>query len=221
MAEKNLYQRMLAITQDAGAIGKTGKAASNMGGYEYHKIDDVEEHLRPLLVKHGVMAAPTLVSHTTESNPTGKGSQVQFITEAVVDIHFINADNPEERLVVQSLGQGIDYSDKGPGKAISYAVKTAYLCAFHLKGQPDSEQDDHERKSAGKKTTPKPAQKASGNGSGEYTFPRGDHKGKKVSEVPAEYLEELLDKTVPNDDNRKLLQTWQAELLRRQSAEAA
>lgn len=220
MPEKNLYQRMLAITEDAGAIGKTGKAASNMGGYEYHKIDDVEEHLRPLLVKHGVVAAPTLVSHTTESNPTGKGSQVQFITEAVVDIHFINADNPEERLTVQSLGQGIDYSDKGPGKAISYAVKTAYLCAFHLKGQPDPEQDDHERKPKAKGKAPKPAQKASGNGNGEYTFPRGEHKGKAISAVPADYLERLLDETVPDDDNRKLLELWQAELLRREGRAA-
>ena len=39
----------------------------------------------------------------------------------------------------------MDYSDKATGKAISYAAKAAYLSAFHLRGQPDSESDDIRR----------------------------------------------------------------------------
>jgi hypothetical protein len=46
-------------------------------------------------------------------------------------------------MVVESAGFGIDDQDKGPGKAISYAVKYAYLKALCLESgdDPDEDQD--------------------------------------------------------------------------------
>ena len=40
---------------------------------------------------------------------------------------------------MRTLGHGIDPSDKAPGKAVTYALKTAYIGLFHLKGQIDNE----------------------------------------------------------------------------------
>ncbi len=33
----------------------------------------------------------------------------------------------QDKIVMQTFGYGVYYQDKGPGKAISYAVKYAYL----------------------------------------------------------------------------------------------
>ena len=59
-----------------------------------------------------------------------------------IKIELVNADDPKDRASFIGWGHGLDYSDKATGKAFSYAAKAAYLSAFHLRGQPDNEQDN-------------------------------------------------------------------------------
>lgn len=68
-----------------------------------------------------------------------------------------------------------------------------------------------------------PASAPGGNGSsnGEYVFPQGPHEGESISTVPADYLEKLVKETKKSAKTKPLIEQWQAELLRRQSAEAA
>jgi hypothetical protein len=131
----NLYQRLLAVTS-AGGIAKTGKAADKIGGYAFHKIDDIEAHMQPLLDQHRVLALPT-VAQRIDLAPKGN----QLGVALLIEVDFINPDNPEEKLTRQSWGYGYDSLDKMTGKAFSYALKALYLAMFHLKGQPDNE--DH------------------------------------------------------------------------------
>lgn len=208
--KKNLMQRLLAISEEAGALEKTGQADRKIGGYAFHRIDDVEGALRPLFVKQGVAALPSLVDHATEAHQVR--DKTQYVVEAVVDVTFVNADDPTDRATVRSFGQGIDFSDKGPGKAMSYAVKTAYLMALHLKGQPDAEEDDHERAGA-------PKRQAKSKTKDPYRFPRGDHKGKTVAEAPSDYLEGLLGSL--DNKNSELVFAIQAELASRANGAAA
>lgn len=140
----NLYQRLIAIIDDAGALGKSGK--TNYGDkYAYHKIDDVEEHLRPLLVKHGVVAMVSVTSHAMSEAGLTRNQAMQWQADVELEVTFVNADDPSERETVRAWGQGIDTSDKGAGKAMSYALKNLYLATFHLRGQPDNEEHDHQR----------------------------------------------------------------------------
>lgn len=140
---RNLHQRLLAIVEDAGALGKDGQTSYGER-YKYHRIDDVVDHLRPLLVKHGVILLAS-VNHggLSEAGTTSKGN-TQWRAETMVDLTFVNADNPEDRHSVLSWGEGIDSSDKSVGKAISYALKNALLAIFWLRGQPDNEEEHHE-----------------------------------------------------------------------------
>lgn len=145
---RNLYQRLLAIMGAAGAVAKTGKAAASQGSYPFHKIDDVEGVLRPLLVEHGVFVSVHQLHVESEQQTVPAkdgGERAQFLASAHLMVTFINADNPEERHEVEAYGEGIDTSDKGPGKAISYALKNCYLAHFHLRGGTDVEEDDHGR----------------------------------------------------------------------------
>ena len=62
-------------------------------------------------------------------------------TECTMRITFTNVDNPSEHFTVGDyVGYGIDKSDKGPGKAISYGIKYILLKTFGvILGDEDEE----------------------------------------------------------------------------------
>ena len=126
----NIYQRMHAVMQEIKYVQKEKKAGMR---YSIVSHDSVTALVRPLFVKHGIVVYPTRF----KMEQTGNRTQLQC---AVV---FQNIDEPTDRMVVESAGFGIDDQDKGPGKAISYAVKYAYLKALCLESgdDPDEDQD--------------------------------------------------------------------------------
>ena len=149
---RNLHQRLLAITQEIGAVKKTGRMKGGGGNYEFHKFDDIEDQLRGLFVKHGVVVYPNIKDPTMDVNTTTKSGrygssydQTQFSFNCTVNLTLINADNPEDAAVISAPAQALDYSDKGPGKAVAYGCKTLYLLLFHLRGNPDNEDYAHQR----------------------------------------------------------------------------
>lgn len=147
----NLHQRIVQIMATMGAIGKGGR--TNYGDrFEYHRIDDIDERLREALVRHGVVATIVEISDDSlksiEDTDKYGNPRITWSAECKIRIELVNADNPTDRATFVGWGQGLDYSDKATGKAISYAAKAAYLSAFHLRGQPDNEQDNITRNAA-------------------------------------------------------------------------
>lgn len=134
----NLDERMLAIMHDLGGLEKTGTAHRSVGGYAYHAIDEIEAHLRPLLIKHGVTCWVSEVEAQSVQIETSGGKSAQQ-TDMKLTVTFRNADDPKDFISVQTYGQGIDTSDKAAGKAMSYALKNLYLALFHMRGQDDVE----------------------------------------------------------------------------------
>jgi len=131
MENKNIYQRMLAIMEDVKNIEKTGST----GQYPFASHNDVTKKVAPALIKNGVMALPTVDGYTRDGS----------VTECAITMKFINVDKPEEIVEVKSFGYGVDNQDKGPGKAMSYAVKYAFLKALCLStGKDDVEHDNIE-----------------------------------------------------------------------------
>ena len=146
MNSLNLYQRLLEVMRTMGAIGKGGQATYG-DHYAYHKIDDIDDKLRDALIEHGVMAMVIKVEDDEVKalqDPPDKYGKVKTTWYCIckITIEFVNVDNPEDRTKIVGWGQGLDNSDKATGKAISYALKSAYLSAFHLRGQPDNEADN-------------------------------------------------------------------------------
>jgi len=131
--EKNVYQRILSIMEELTYIQK-GDAKVN-GQYRFVSHDDVSEKVHPMLVKHRVLALPTTLSINQEGNRT-------VIMQRVF---FVNADNPVDQFSVDFPGYGVDPSDKGPGKAISYAYKYAMLKTFCLETGEDPDKDSKTR----------------------------------------------------------------------------
>jgi hypothetical protein len=129
-----------------GAIAKNGQATYG-DKYAYHRIDDIDDKLRDALIEHGVVAMVTSIEDRQMDHwqdPPDRYDKVKttWHCECLITIEFVNVDNPEDRTKIVGWGQGLDNSDKATGKAISYALKSAYLSAFHLRGQPDNEADN-------------------------------------------------------------------------------
>lgn len=135
LESRNIHQRIRLVMEQISNIPKDGQVDHKGGKYRYISHDAVTKALHPLLVDYGIVVLPTIESYKQDGNRT----------EMLVKVAFINVDQPTDGIVMQSLGYGIDNQDKGPAKALSIAVKMAYLKMFCLEtGDPDIEESDTE-----------------------------------------------------------------------------
>ena len=76
----NVYERLAACIEESGAVAKTGKAPQQAGGYAFHRIDDVVEHLRSVLLKHGLAVIPSVRSSDVRelTEPRQGGGERKF-----------------------------------------------------------------------------------------------------------------------------------------------
>lgn len=133
----NIYQRIREVKREVGRIGKDGK---HQQGFSFMKHDDVTAALSGLFVKWGIDREVTVVHQHRHEN----------ILELMVQISWVNVDNPTDRKTIQVFTEGVNVMKRdggenrdglGSGKALSYAVKMAELKNFCLVGDttPDSE----------------------------------------------------------------------------------
>lgn len=146
----NIYQRLHAVMQEVDYVQKTHSIDVGKG-YKVVTHDAVTAKVRPSLVKHGVVYFPANLRVTQSGNRT----------ETLIDVQFVNVDTPSEFILVPSVGYGIDTGDKGPGKAMSYAVKYALLKALGLETGEDADLDPNAEDDEDNKPTPA---KVNGNG---------------------------------------------------------
>ena len=126
----NILQRINAVMQELDYLQKEKKSGMQ---YSFVSHDKVTGAIRPLLVKHGIACWPAAMEVKQEGNRT----QLQC------KVIFASIDDPADCIEVESIGYGIDGQDKGPGKAISYAVKYAWLKTFALETGDDPDNDQH------------------------------------------------------------------------------
>lgn len=125
LKQPNIHQRILDIMSELDYIEK-GQARVN-GQYRFVSHDQVSAKVHPLLVKHRVTIAPSVLECTQDGNRT----------TVKIAVPFVNADNPSDFVCTEWYGQGIDSGDKGIGKAVSYAYKYALLKTFCLETGDD------------------------------------------------------------------------------------
>jgi ERF superfamily len=126
----NLLQRLAAVQAEVDYIQKEKKQGMR---YSIVSHDAVTAKVRPLMVKHGVLYYPAAI----EMEQVGNRTQMK------VDVFFANVDNPTEVIKVVTAGYGVDDSDKGPGKAMSYAIKYALLKCLGLETGDDPDEDQN------------------------------------------------------------------------------
>lgn len=125
---KNLHQRIAAAMAKVTYIQKEKRQGMR---YSIVSHDAVTAKVRPALLEEGVIYYPVEMS----------GHQHGNRTEAHMVVRFVNIDDPSDAIDVPSFGFGIDDQDKGPGKAMSYAVKYALLKTLGLESGDDPDED--------------------------------------------------------------------------------
>jgi len=126
----NICQRINAVM---GEVKHVGKEKSQGMQYATVSHDSVTAVLHDSIVKHGIAYYPQSLAAEQDGNRT----------QVMVTVRFVNIDDPKDFIDVPSLGYGIDQQDKGPGKAISYAVKYALLKTFGLNTGDDPDNDQN------------------------------------------------------------------------------
>lgn len=132
MENKNIYQRILQVMRSVGYIQKDGEMKTEKFKYKFASHDAVINAVRGPMIDSGIVMVPTVKEWRQNANRT----------ECTMSVSFINADEPDDRVTVESFGYGIDPSDKGPGKAVSYATKYAILKAFALETGDDPDKEN-------------------------------------------------------------------------------
>ena len=130
MSELNIHQRIAAAMQKVSYIQKEKKQGMR---YSIVSHDAVTAKVRPALLEVGVIYYPVGLT----SGQTGNRTNAEMV------VRFANIDNPADYIDVPSFGYGIDDQDKGPGKAMSYAVKYALLKALGLESGDDPDEDQN------------------------------------------------------------------------------
>lgn len=140
----NIYQRILAVMAEVDYIQKSQKTVNNQ--YRFVSHDQVAAKIHPQLVKHGIVVVPTTKSIAQEEFAVmQKGERVvQQRTQVCLSTKFVNVEDPQDCVEIETWGYAIDSSDKGPGKAVSYAYKYALLKMFCLETGEDPDQVAHE-----------------------------------------------------------------------------
>ncbi|RYX78530.1 hypothetical protein EON76_05220 [bacterium] len=169
----NVHQRLAAAMEKVDYIQKEQKKGMN---YSIVSHDAVTAKVRPILLSQGIVYYPVRCDHLQDGNRA----------ECSMTIRFVNIDEPTDYFDVPTFGYGIDPQDKGPGKAMSYAVKYALLKALGLEtgDDPDNDAIPHD---------PAPKQKAISSA-----------QNKRHMET---IERELIDCRTPNDVT-KLLNSW-------------
>ena len=142
-APLTLLQRLHAVMAEVSYVQKDKEVEMPRGKYKAVTHDAVTAKVRPALVKHGVLYYPISVERNerqiSEGVPNKKAAM--WRTELDVVVRFVNIDNAADYLDVQVTGYGCDSGDKGPGKAMSYAVKYALLKALGLETGEDADNE--------------------------------------------------------------------------------
>lgn len=142
---KTLAAKLCDIMAECKNIPKNGK--NSFQGYKYVMAADAAEYIREFMVKHRVIAIPSLESVDQTTFKTQKGAD-NFLVRVHMKYTFINADDCQDRLEVSMGGTGSDTSDKAIFKAITGAQKYFLMNSFCLGGDDDPEKEDKSHSNA-------------------------------------------------------------------------
>lgn len=138
----NIYQKLVEVRKSVPYLQKEAQGHQ----YQYTGSSQVLAAVRQKLDDLGLYLTCDIVGHNLIDGKTAKGGR-EVTTELDLEFTWVNAENPEEKVKIKWYGQGVDNSEKGVGKALTYAEKYFMLKQFNIatdKDDPDAFQQKAE-----------------------------------------------------------------------------
>lgn len=139
-----IFSLIPKVMSDIGSISKGRK--NEHQNYKFRGIEDMYNVIQPALIKHGVFCCPQVVdSQNFElTSANGKASCRVLLK---ISHRFYADDGSYIEVITQ--GEGIDTSDKASNKAMSAAMKYAFIELFSIPTE-DIDDSDSDSPEAGK-----------------------------------------------------------------------
>lgn len=142
----NIYQRINSVMREVTYVQKDRAVTGAGANYKAVTHDQVVSVARASLVKHGVLIVPSQVSgeflQMRDMNALPNPVKMGLYT-GTYDVHFVNIDSGEDRITVSVQAHANDNGDKAPGKALTYATKSAILKVLCLEtGDNDESREE-------------------------------------------------------------------------------
>jgi len=133
-----------ALTKEGISKGRKNQAQ----GYSFRGIDDMYNVLSPLLAANSIVVLPAY-SERQVVEREGKSGTALFYTTLRGDFTFRSAEDGSE-VKATTYGEAMDSGDKATNKAMSAALKYAFMQTFTIptEGDNDSENQTHEVRKA-------------------------------------------------------------------------
>lgn len=141
MTEKmNVHEAINAVMRDVTYLEKGDKNTHQ--GFNFRGIDAVMNRVGPAMRKHNLIATPYLVDKPTLGTKKTKSGEAKTV-DIVVDVIFEGPDFSQR--VVRVPAEAFDSGDKATAKAMSVAMRTAYLHTLCLPtDEPDPDSFSYE-----------------------------------------------------------------------------
>lgn len=142
MTEKmNVNEAITAVMRDVTHLGKNQKNTHQ--GFNFRGIDDVMNVVGPSMRKHGLVAYPRLLPEFTREGTKPTKNSTAKTVDIVVEVVWRGPDGSE--LVSRVAAESFDSGDKATAKAMSVALRTAYLQTLCLPtDEPDPDSFSYE-----------------------------------------------------------------------------
>lgn len=145
------YSRVMG---DVQYVAKDGQRSDSGGRYRFRGIDALLNAVGPALRKHGVVFVPSkILSKEYDQLPTGGGKVMQRC-KVTVSYAVLGPAGDVLPIPIESIGEAFDTGDKAGSKAMSVALRTAYIQAFAI--PVDQPEMDPERGPQYEVTAPPP-----------------------------------------------------------------
>lgn len=127
MSEKNIYQRINDVMKKVDYVKKDKSISGGGANYKAVTHDQVISVARKALVENGIVIYPEQLDYSLPIMRDLEKNIKMHLYSGWYLIHFVNIDSPEDRISVKINAMANDNGDKAPGKAVTYATKTAML----------------------------------------------------------------------------------------------
>lgn len=147
MSASLIYSKIPKIMKAVGAVAKDRSNSSQ--GYKFRGIEDMYHAFHPVLVEAGVFCAPEVVdSQTSEIEGKNQSGAVKISYRVLLRVRHRFYAEDGSFVDVTTQGEGIDTSDKASNKAMSAAMKYAFIELFSIPTE-DIEDSDRDSPEAG------------------------------------------------------------------------